>query len=66
MRLIEMVAFSRGPWPSSVYILMVMMVLIDRAGEELSNGGQFIKIDDLDLGYGILAVKPDWAELGAI
>ncbi len=42
------------------------MVAIDAAWKDDSNGCQFVKFDDLDLGYEILAVKPVWAELDGI
>ncbi len=43
--------FSRGPWPSTVYIVASLMVQIDRAGEDDSNGGHIVKFDGFDLWF---------------
>ena len=44
-----------------ILILIVIMVLIDSASKELSNGGRFVKFDYLDLGNEILGLEPDLA-----
>ena len=44
-----------------ILILIVIMVLIDSASKELSNGGRFVKFDYLDLCFDNLALEPHLA-----
>ena len=66
MRPISKSIFREGLGRAVVIIMMVAVVLIDAAWRDDSNGGQFVKLDDLDSVGEIPTVKPDWAELSTI
>ena len=66
---LSVVVLSRGPRPSCdcwFPSLFVIMVLIDRASRELSNGGRVVFLSNLDWTYLVkfyLVAKPDLALL---
>lgn len=58
-------SFDAAGWVVIIHfdILTTMMVLIDRAWEDDSNGGHNVKFDGFDLSFEILDPEPDLAEL---
>ena len=57
------VFFARATARAVITYFCVIMLLIDSAWQELSNGGQFVKFDHSNTNGEILAVKSDLAEL---